>query len=178
MSATRFNYDRDGNPRRASPRSLLPSPCWDRIRALEPAERHRVKLIARGRMHGDHSTTIAATAGLTVSQVSNLARRLGIPTTTEFRRRRVLKLHRHGLSAPEVADRLGLTVRAVNILRQDLWLPPFRRMKRPPRHRSKIRAEVAALLEAGHSLRVKDIAEALGVSRQTVYTCIKKRSVA
>jgi DNA-binding NarL/FixJ family response regulator len=129
-------------------------------------------------MHGDHFTTIASTAGLTVYQVSIIARRLGIPTTTEFRRRRVLKLHRHGLSAPEVAERLGLTVRAVNILRQDLWLPPFPRIQRPVRHRSKIGAEVAALVEAGHSLRVKDIAKTLGVSRQTVYACIKKRCAA
>jgi len=178
MSATRFNHDRDGNPNRASPRSLLPSPCWDRIRELGTAERHQVKLIARGRMRGDHFTAIAATAGLTVYQVSNLALRVGIPTTTEFRRRRVLKLHRHGFSAPEVADRLGLTVRAVNILRQDLWLPPFPRIQRPVRHRSKIRAEVAALVDAGHSLRVKDIAKTLGVSRQTVYAWMKKRRAA
>jgi len=173
MSATRFNHDRDGNPHRASPRSLLPCIFWEGIRELDRDQRRIVKQIARCRMRGNHFAMIAERVGLTVHQVCDLTQRLGIPTTTEFRRRRVLKLHRLGLSAPEVADRLGLTVRAVNILRQDLWLPPFPRIQRPVRHRSKIRAEVAAMLEAGHSPRVKDIAKTLGVSRQTVYAWIK-----
>lgn len=83
-------------------------------------------------MRGDHSTAIAAAVGISVSQVSHLVCVLRIPTTTEFRRHRLLKLHRQGFTAAEVAERLGLTGRAVNTLRVDLSLPPFFTFRDPP----------------------------------------------
>ena len=145
---------------------------WERYKELDPATQRQVKGIVKGRMRGAPFQVIADDVGLNLYYVSHFAGILGIPTTTAFRMRRVAKLYAQGLSAPEVAERLGLTVRAVNTLRQRLNLPPFPRMQRPNRPRSKIRAAVAGLVDEGHSLKVRDIAKTLGVSRQTVYNWI------
>ena len=145
---------------------------WERYKALDPGTRRVIKNIVKGRMRGDPFKVIADNVGLNLYYLSHYAGILGIPSTTAFRMRRVAKLYYQGLSAPEVAERMGLTVRAVNNLRIRLTLPPFPRMKRPNRPRSKIRAAVAGLVEEGHSLKVSDIAKTLGVSRQTVYNWI------
>ena len=145
---------------------------WERYKELSLDQKTMVKGIVKGRLRGDNFKTIAEAVGLNNYYVSHYAGLVGIPSTTAFRMRRVAKLYCQSLSAPEVAERLGLTVRAVNILRQRLNLPPFPRMQRPTRPRSKIRAAVAGLVEEGHSLKVRDIAKTLGVSRQTVYNWI------
>jgi transposase len=161
--------------------SFLPrmqSEGWERYKELDLDTKRQVKGIVKGRLRGDHFETIGESVGLNTYYVAHYTHVLGIPTTTAFRMRRLAKLYCLGLSAPEVAKRMGLTVRAVNILRTHLRLPPFPRMERPPRPRSKVGAEVASLVEEGHSLKVRDIAKTLGVSRQTVYNWLSKHEPA
>jgi hypothetical protein len=151
---------------------------WERYKDLAPETQRQVKGIVKGRLRGDHFKAISEKVGLNIYYVAHYTHVLGIPATTAFRMRRLAKLYCLGFSAPEVATRMGLTVRAVNILRTHLRLPPFPRMKRPPRPRSKVGSEVASLVEEGHSLKVRDIAKTLGVSRQTVYNRLKKHRAA
>jgi transposase len=148
--------------------------CWERYKKLDPDTRRKVKGIVKGRIRGDHFETIGEAVGLNTYYVAHFTGILGIPSTAEFRMRRVAKLYFQGLSAPEVASRMGLTVRAVNNLRTRLHLPPFPREKRPPKHRTSFKLAVAGLDGwAADGLTARQIAEKMGVSRQTVYNWIK-----
>ncbi|WP_233842256.1 helix-turn-helix domain-containing protein [Dyella sp. 2HG41-7] len=145
---------------------------WERYKELDPATQRQVKGIVKGRIRGDHYKAISEAVGLNTYYVEHYTKILGLPSTRAFRMRKVAKLRYHGLSAPEVAARMGLTVRAVNILRAHMRLPPFAREKRPPRHRSPLRGHIATLHAQG--LPAAEIAERLGVSRQTVHIWIKR----
>lgn len=107
---------------------------WERYEKLDPETRRQVKGIVKGRIRNDPFETIAEAVGLNRYHVAHLTTVLGIPSCTEFRMRRVAKLYFNGGSAAEVAQRMGLTVRAVNNLRARLRLPPFPREKRPKLH--------------------------------------------
>lgn len=139
---------------------------WERYLDLSPEKKRMVKGIVRGRIRGDKFKDIAEAVGSNVYYVSHYTHVLGIPSTRAFRMRKVAKFYCRGFSAPETAERMGLTVRAVNVLRLRLDVVPFARHKRPPRHRSPLQAQVAELHAEG--LKRKEIAERLKVSTQTV----------
>lgn len=163
---------REHNTLRFLPR--MQSESWKRYKALDTDTRRQVKGIVKGRIRGDHFETISEAVGLNTYFVAHFRGILAIPSTTEFRMRRVAKLYFQGLSAPEVASRMGLTVRAVNNLRVRLHLPPFPREKRPTQHRTPFKLAVAGLDGwAADGLTARQIAEKMGVSRQTVYNWIK-----
>ncbi|KRE90825.1 hypothetical protein ASG87_01430 [Frateuria sp. Soil773] len=140
----------------------MPVDGWERYKDLDHETQRQVKGIVKGRIRGGDFPSISETVGLSAHHVSHYIHILRIPTTNAFRMRRLAKLYCQGLSAPEVAQRMGLTVRAVNVLRGHLRLPPFPRQK----HRMKLSVP-------GHpGLTVRQVAEKLGVSRQTVYNRI------
>lgn len=141
---------------------------WERYKDLDLETQRQVKGIVKGRIRGDDFPSISEAVGLNAQHVSHYIHILRIPTSNEFRMRRLAKLYCQGLSAPEVAQRMGLTVSAVNVLRGRLRLPPFPRQKRPPGRRIKP-------IVPGHpGLTVRQVAEKLGVSRQTVYNRLNR----
>ena len=146
---------------------------WERYKDLDLETQRQVKGIVKGRIRGDDFPSISEAVGLNAQHVSHYIHILRIPTTNEFRMRRLAKLYCQGLSAPEVAQRMGLTVRAVNVLRTRLRLPPFPKL--PPQHRPQQHRPAQNLGVLGHpGLTVRQVAEKLGVSRQTVYNWLEK----